>query len=57
MRISFPYPEIKPLDVPEQNLLGSSLLPCSIGKSEEELIEEAFSQLSVLIPYHKCSGM
>ncbi len=43
MRISFPYPEIKPLDVPEQNLLGifsPSTVP--IEKSEDEIIEEAF---------------
>jgi nickel-dependent lactate racemase len=44
MRISFPYPEIKPLDVRDQNLLGifsPSTVP--IEKSEEEIIEEAFS--------------
>jgi nickel-dependent lactate racemase len=44
MRISFPYPEIKPLDVPEQNLLGTfSPSKVQIEKSEEEIIEEAFS--------------
>ena len=44
MRISFPYPEIKPLDVPEQNLLGTfSPSKVRIKKSEEEIIEEAFS--------------
>jgi nickel-dependent lactate racemase len=44
MRISFPYPEIKPLDVPEQNLLGTfSPLKVQIEKSEGEIIEEAFS--------------
>jgi len=44
MRISFPYPEIKALDIPEQNLLGvfsPSILP--VQKSEEEIIEDAFS--------------
>ncbi len=42
MRISFPYPEMKPMDVPEQNLLG--IFSPSIvrsGKSEEQIIEEA----------------
>jgi nickel-dependent lactate racemase len=44
MRISFPYPEIKPLDVPEQNLLGTfSPSKVKIQKSEGEIIEEAFS--------------
>jgi lactate racemase len=44
MRIIFPYPEIKPLDVPDQNLLG--ILPPStvkVEKSEEEIIDETFS--------------
>jgi len=45
MRISLPYPEIKPLDVPEQNLLGIfSPSIVQIGKSEEEIIEEGFSR-------------
>jgi len=44
MRIIFPYPEIKPLDVPEQNLLGTfSPSKVQIEKSEEEIVEEAFS--------------
>ena len=45
MRISFPYPDMKPLEVPEQNLLGifsPSIL--KIEESEEEIIEKAFSQ-------------
>jgi nickel-dependent lactate racemase len=44
MRISFPYPEMKPLDIPERNLLGifSPSIITTI-KSEEEIIEEAFS--------------
>jgi nickel-dependent lactate racemase len=44
MRIDFPYPEIEPLDVPEQNLLGTfSPSKVQIEKSEEGIIEEAFS--------------
>lgn len=44
MRIAFPYPEIEPLDVPEQNLLGTfSPSKVQIEKSEEEIVEEAFS--------------
>jgi nickel-dependent lactate racemase len=44
MRIIFPYPEIKPLDVPEQNLLGTfSPSKVQIEKSEGEIVEEAFS--------------
>jgi len=42
-RITFPYADIKPLDVADHNLLGifsPSTIPA--GKSEEELIEEAF---------------
>ncbi len=44
MHISFPYPEIKSLEVPEQNLLG--LFSPSIVKTEETeeaIIEKAFS--------------
>jgi len=45
MRISFPYPEIKPLDVPDKNLLGIfSPSTFHIEKSEEEIIDEAFAQ-------------
>ena len=45
MRIAFPYPDMKPLEVPEHNLLGifsPSIL--KIEESEEEIIEKAFSQ-------------
>ncbi len=45
MHISFPYPDMSPLEIPEENLLGifsPSTLP--IEKSEEEIIERAFSQ-------------
>ena len=44
MHISFPYPEIKPFEVPERNLLG--IFSPSIVKmkeTEEEIIERAFS--------------
>src|SRR4030066_1934389 len=44
MQISFPYPEIKPMDVPEQNLLGIfSPSIVKVEKSEEQIIEEALS--------------
>jgi nickel-dependent lactate racemase len=44
MRISFPYPEIKSLEVPEQNLLGIfSPSTVRVEKSEEDIIEEALS--------------
>jgi nickel-dependent lactate racemase len=45
MRISFPYPEMSPIDVPEKNLLGifsPSIL--EIKESEEEIVERAFLQ-------------
>jgi nickel-dependent lactate racemase len=43
MRIVFPYPEIKPLEVSDQNLLGIfSPSTVQIEKKEEEIIEEAF---------------
>ena len=42
-RISFPYPEMKPLDIPEQNLLGIfSPSIMTVGKKEEDIVEEAF---------------
>jgi nickel-dependent lactate racemase len=57
MRISFPYPDIDSLDIPEKNLLGVfSPSIIQIEKSEEEIIEEAFShpigsdRLSKLLP-------
>ena len=44
MRIHFPYPEIKPLDVPEKNFLGIySPSTVRAEKSEEQIVEEAFS--------------
>src|SRR4030066_1279157 len=44
MQISFPYPEIKPMDVPEQNLLGIfSPSIVKVEKSEEQIIEETLS--------------
>jgi nickel-dependent lactate racemase len=43
MRIVFPYPEIKPLEVPDQNLLGIfAPSTVEIEKKEEEIIQEAF---------------
>lgn len=45
MRINFPYPEIEPLDVPDNNLLGIfAPSTVEIEKSEDEIIEEAFVQ-------------
>jgi hypothetical protein len=44
MRISFPYPEIESLEVPEQNLLGVfSPSTVRVEESEEDIIEEALS--------------
>src|SRR5512139_2051413 len=44
MRVSFPYPETKSLEVPEQNLLGIfSPSTLRVEKSEEAIIEEALS--------------
>lgn len=44
MRISFPYPEVNPCEVPEQNLIGIfSPSTVQIEKSEEQIIEEALS--------------
>jgi nickel-dependent lactate racemase len=44
MRISFPYPEIKSIDIPDQNLLGIfSPSTVKIERSEEEIIAEGFS--------------
>jgi nickel-dependent lactate racemase len=45
MRISFPYPKVDPVEVPEKNLLG--IFSPSILKTEEtekEIVERAFSQ-------------
>ena len=45
MRISFPYPEFKSLDVPDENLLGIfSPSTVDVEKAEEAIIERAFSQ-------------
>lgn len=44
MHISFPYPEINSIDVPDQNLLGIfSPSTIQIEESEEEIVEKAFS--------------
>jgi len=44
MRISFPYPDIPPLDIPDRNLLGIfSPSTAKVERSEEEIISEAFS--------------
>jgi nickel-dependent lactate racemase len=46
MKISFPYPEFKPLDVPDENLLGIfSPSTIDVEETEEEIVEEAFSHL------------
>ena len=45
MRISFPYPEMGPVNVPEKNLLGIfSPSVLKIEETESEIIERAFSQ-------------
>ena len=45
MQVSFPYPDIKPLVVPEQNLLGIfSPAILKAEETEEKIIERAFSQ-------------
>lgn len=44
MHISFPYPEIKPFEVPDRNLLGIfSPSVVKMKETEEEIIERAFS--------------
>ena len=44
MRISFPYPDISPLDIPDQNLLGIfSPSTVKAERGEKEIISEAFS--------------
>ena len=44
MRISLPYPEMKSIDVPDQNLLGIfSPSTVKIERNEEEIIAEGFS--------------
>ena len=45
MRISFPYPDIDSLDIPEKNLLGVfSPSKLNMEETEEEVIEKAFLQ-------------
>jgi nickel-dependent lactate racemase len=45
MRIPLPYPEMKPLDVPEHNLIGIfSPSTVKMEETEEEIIEKGFSQ-------------
>jgi len=45
MKIDFPYPEINPIEVPEQNLLGIfSPSTVQTEKREDQIIEEAFLQ-------------
>jgi nickel-dependent lactate racemase len=45
MQVSFPYPDIKPLILPEQNLLGIfSPAILKAEEAEEKIIERAFSQ-------------
>jgi nickel-dependent lactate racemase len=45
MRISFPYPEMHSIDIPDQNLLGIfSPLTVRVEKIEEKIIDEAFSR-------------
>jgi nickel-dependent lactate racemase len=54
MRIDFPYPKIKPLEIPDQNLLGifaPSIV--EIEKSEDEIIEEALLQPIGSSPLHE----
>jgi nickel-dependent lactate racemase len=60
MRISFPYPDMSPLEIQEKNFLGIfSPSTVSIEKSEEEIIEEALSHpvgsppLSEILKGHK----
>jgi nickel-dependent lactate racemase len=60
MRISFPYPDMSPLEIQEKNFLGIfSPSTVSIEKSEEEIIEGALSHpvgsppLSEILKGHK----
>jgi lactate racemase len=44
MRISFPYPKVNSLDVPDENLLGIfSPSTVKVDKPDEEIIDEAFA--------------
>ncbi len=54
MQISFPYPKIKPLEIPDQNLLGIfAPSTVEIEKSEDEIIEEALLQPIGSSPLHE----
>jgi nickel-dependent lactate racemase len=54
MKINFPYPPIRPLDVPDQNLLGIfSPSTVEIEKSEDEIIERAFLNPIGSSPLHE----
>jgi len=54
MRVTFPFPEIRPLDVPDQNLLGVfAPSTVEIEKSEDEIIEEALLQPIGSSPLHE----
>jgi nickel-dependent lactate racemase len=54
MKINFPYPEIKPLEIPDQNLLGAfAPSTVEIEKSEDQLIEEALLQPIGSSPLHE----
>lgn len=45
MKISFPYPEIEPLEIPDKNLIGVfSPSTMKADKSEEEIIKGALTQ-------------
>jgi hypothetical protein len=45
MHIPFPYRDINSLEIPDKNLLGVfSPATVQIEKSEEEIVEEAFSR-------------
>jgi nickel-dependent lactate racemase len=54
MRINFPYPKIKPLEIPDQNLLGIfAPSTVEIEKSEDQIIEEALLQPIGSSPLHE----
>lgn len=55
MRISFPFPEIEDLDVPEENLIGifSPAIVKDIEETEEDIIEKALLEPIDSIPLHK----
>jgi len=54
MHISFPYPGINSIDIPDQNLLGIfAPSTVEIDKSEDEIIEEALLQPIGSSPLHE----